>query len=157
MSKPKIITRNASRQAFLTGILLPVVAMAVFVTSIAAQDTSSHHHADASSDSVNSNPETAQDWAKDRLSKSPRHREWVKVRNGNREVNSFVVYPEVSKKATAVVVIHEIFGMSDWVQQLTDELADAGDIAIRPDLLAGMGATRGGNGVVAPHGNKAVG
>ena len=90
-----------------------MIAMVVFVSRVAAQDMSSDHHADASSDSVNSNPETTQDWAKDRLSKSPRHREWVKVKNGNREVNSFVVYPEVSKKATAVVVIHEIFGMSD--------------------------------------------
>src|SRR5258706_5811307 len=144
MSKPKIITRNASRKAFLTGILVPMIAMAVFVSRVAAQDVSSHHHADASSDSVNSNPETTQDWAKDRLSKSPRHREWVKVKNGNREVNSFVVYPEVNKKATAVVVIHEIFGMSDWVQQLTDELAEAGYIAIAPDLLSGMGLIGGG-------------
>src|SRR6266478_1217246 len=144
MSKPKIITRNASRKAFLTGILVPMIAMAVFVSRVAAQDVSSHHHADASSDSVNSNPETTQDWAKDRLSKSPRHREWAKVKNGNREVNSFVVYPEVNKKATAVVVIHEIFGMSDWVQQLADELAEAGYIAIAPDLLSGMGPKGGG-------------
>src|SRR6266404_3117920 len=144
MSKPKIIARNASRKAFLTGILVPMIAMAVFVSRVAAQDVSSHHHADASSDSVNSNPETTQDWAKDRLSKSPRHREWVKVKNGNREVNSFVVYPEVNKNATAVLVIHEIFGMSDWVQQLTDELAEAGYIAIAPDLLSGMGPKGGG-------------
>jgi carboxymethylenebutenolidase len=144
MSKRKNIRRNAPRQAFLTGILLPIIAMAAFVSSVAAQDMSSHHHVGASSDSLNPNPETTQDWAKDRLSKSPRHREWVKVKNGNREVNSFVVYPEVSKKATAVVVIHEIFGMSDWVQQLTDELAEAGYIAIAPDLLSGMGPKGGG-------------
>ena len=67
-----------------------------------------------------------QEWAKQRLAKSSRHQEWVKVKNGNREVNSFVVYPEVKEKATAVVVIHEIFGMSDWVQSLTDQLAEAG-------------------------------
>ena len=85
-----------------------------------------------------------QDWAKDRLAKSPRHREWVKVKNGNREVNSFVVYPESNKKATAVVVIHEIFGMSDWVQSLTDQLAEAGYIAIAPDLLSGAGPNGGG-------------
>src|SRR5438046_9567187 len=63
---------------------------------------------------------------------------------GNREVNSFIVYPETNKKATAVIVIHEIFGMSDWVQQLTDELAEAGYIAIAPDLLSGMGPKGGG-------------
>ena len=43
-----------------------------------------------------------------------------------------------------MVVIHEIFGMSDWVQQLTDELAEAGYIAIAPDLLSGMGPNGGG-------------
>src|SRR5689334_21414097 len=88
-------------------------------------------------------PET-QEWAKERLKKSPRHQEWVKVKNGTREVNSFVVYPEVKNKATAVVVIHEIFGMSDWVQSLTDQLAEAGYIAIAPDLLSGMGPNGGG-------------
>jgi carboxymethylenebutenolidase len=86
----------------------------------------------------------SQDWAKQRLSKSPRHQEWVKVKNGAREVNSFVVYPEVKNKATAVIVIHEIFGMSDWVQSLTDQLAEAGYIAIAPDLLSGMGPNGGG-------------
>ena len=89
-------------------------------------------------------PVSAQDWAKQRVAKSPRHREWVKVKNGAREVNSFVVYPEVKNKATAVIVIHEIFGMSDWVQSLTDQLAEAGYIAIAPDLLSGMGPNGGG-------------
>src|SRR5262245_9916568 len=79
-----------------------------------------------------------------RVAKSPRHQEWVKVKNGTREVNSFVVYPESKNKATAVVVIHEIFGMSDWVQSLTDQLAEAGYVAIAPDLLSGMGPNGGG-------------
>src|SRR6185436_9806028 len=79
-------------------------------------------------------------WAKARLEASPRHREWVNVKNGDRTVSAFVVYPEVKSKATAVVVIHEIFGMSDWVQLLADELAEAGYIAIAPDLLSGMGS-----------------
>ena len=82
--------------------------------------------------------------SKDPLLKSPRHREWVTVKNGSRNVSAFVVYPEVKNKATAVVVIHEIFGMSDWVQQLSDELAEAGYIAIAPDLLSGMGPNGGG-------------
>ncbi len=85
-----------------------------------------------------------QDWAKARLAKSPRHQEWVKVKNGNREVNSFIVYPEVKKKAPAVVVIHEIFGLTDWVQSLTDQLAEAGYLAIAPDLLSGTGPGGGG-------------
>jgi carboxymethylenebutenolidase len=87
----------------------------------------------------------AQDWAKQRADKSPRHQEWVKVKNGTREVNSFLVFPEVKGKATAVVVIHEIFGLSDWVRSLTDQLAEAGYIAIAPDLLSGMGPKGGGS------------
>jgi carboxymethylenebutenolidase len=89
-------------------------------------------------------PAPAPNWAKQALERSPRHGEWVNVKSGNRVVSAFVVYPEVSKKATAVIVIHEIFGMSDWVQLTADELAAAGYIAIAPDLLSGMGPKGGG-------------
>lgn len=89
-------------------------------------------------------PVAGQDWAKERLEKSPRHLEWVKVKNGDRTVNSFIAYPEVKEKATAVVVIHEIFGLTDWVRGVADQLAEAGYIAIAPDLLSG--AAPGGGG-----------
>lgn len=87
----------------------------------------------------------AQDWAKARLEKSPRHLEFVKVKQGNREVNCFIAFPEVKEKATAVIVIHEIFGLSDWVRGVTDQLAEAGYIAIAPDLLSGMAPKGGGS------------
>ncbi len=96
----------------------------------------------------------AQDWAKDRLEKSPRHLEWVKVKQGQREVNSFIAYPEVKEKATAVVVIHEIFGLTDWVRGVTDQLAEAGYIAIAPDLLSG--AAPGGGGTAELGSSDAV-
>jgi carboxymethylenebutenolidase len=86
----------------------------------------------------------AQDWAKKAVDASPRHHEWVNVKSGDRVVSAFVVYPEVKHKAAAVVVIHEIFGMSDWVQMLADEVAAEGSIAIAPDLLSGMGPNGGG-------------
>src|SRR5271167_1163089 len=86
----------------------------------------------------------AQDWARARVEKSPRHREWVTVKHDNRAVETFVVYPESKDKRPVVLVIHEIFGMTDWVQDLSDELAEAGYIAIAPDLLSGMG----------PHGGR---
>ena len=112
--------------------------------SACAQDMSgNHHHNDNASAATPDSMET-QEWAKQKLAKSPRHQEWVKVKNGAREVNSFVVYPENKNKATAVIVIHEIFGMSDWVQSLTDQLAEAGYVAIAPDLLSGMGPNGGG-------------
>src|SRR5437868_839119 len=90
-------------------------ALFSLIGGAAAQDLDSHHHTSADPTTTMADETITQDWAKDRLAKSPRHREWVKVKNGNREVNTFVVYPESNKKATAVVVIHEIFGMSDWV------------------------------------------
>jgi carboxymethylenebutenolidase len=86
----------------------------------------------------------AQDWAKERLEKSPRHLEFVKVKAGNREVNSFIAYPEVKDKAPAVIVIHEIFGLSDWARGVTDQLAEAGYITIAPDLLSGTAPGGGG-------------
>jgi len=66
----------------------------------------------------------------------------VTVKYDGRAVETFVVYPE-SKDKTPVVVIHEIFGMTDWVQDLADQLAEAGYIAVDPDLLSGMGAKAG--------------
>jgi len=97
---------------------------------------------------------TAQDWAKARLEKSPRHGEWVKIPQGKREVNSFITYPEVKDKATAVIVIHEIFGLTDWARGVTDQLAEAGYIAIAPDLLSGLDPKGGGTEELA--GNDGV-
>jgi carboxymethylenebutenolidase len=97
-----------------------------------------------------------QDWAKERLDKSPRHGEWVKVKHGNREVQSFVVFPEVKEKATAVVVIHEIFGLTDWVRGVADQLAEAGYIAIAPDLLSGVGPGGGGTDKLGKGVGKAI-
>jgi carboxymethylenebutenolidase len=85
----------------------------------------------------------AQDWAKAALEKSPRHREWVTVKHDNRSVETFVAYPESRDKTPAVLVIHEIFGMTDWVQEVADEFAAAGYIAVAPDLLSGMGPNGG--------------
>jgi carboxymethylenebutenolidase len=85
----------------------------------------------------------AQDWAKAALAKSPRHSEWVKVKHDSRTVETYVVYPEAKDKRPVVLVIHEIFGMSDWVQELADEVAAAGYIAVAPDLLSGMGPNGG--------------
>ncbi|MSU59429.1 MAG: dienelactone hydrolase family protein [Pedosphaera sp.] len=87
---------------------------------------------------------SAQDWAKAKIEKSPRHHEFVNVKHGDREVNCFITYPEVKDKATAVIVIHEIFGLSDWARSVTDDLAAAGYIAIAPDLLSGSAAGGGG-------------
>jgi carboxymethylenebutenolidase len=121
-----------------------LMLMCLCSVTACAQDMSGNHNHGAASSPASSDDMVSQEWAKQRVAKSPRHREWVKIKNGTREVNSFVVYPESKDKATAVIVIHEIFGMSDWVQSLTDQLAEAGYVAIAPDLLSGMGPNGGG-------------
>jgi carboxymethylenebutenolidase len=93
----------------------------------------------------------AQDWARERVEKSPRHREWVTVKHDGRNVETFVVYPESKSKTPVVLVIHEIFGMTDWVEEVADELAAAGYIAVAPDLLSGM-APNGGRTSDFPQG-----
>jgi carboxymethylenebutenolidase len=86
---------------------------------------------------------SAQDWAKEKLAKSSRHQEWVTVKQDGRAVETFVVYPESKDKRPVVLIIHEIFGMTDWVQDLADQVAEAGYIAVAPDLLSGMGPNGG--------------
>jgi carboxymethylenebutenolidase len=99
-------------------------------------------------------PAAAQDWAKARLDASPRHAEWVPIRQGGRTLHCFVVYPEVKDKAPAVLVIHEIFGLSDWARTVADKLAEAGYIAIAPDLVSGLAP--GGGGTAEFSGRDAV-
>ena len=85
------------------------------------------------------------DAAKEQLENSPRHGEWVKITTeSRREVNAFIVFPEIKENATSVIVIHEIFGLTDWIRQVGDELAKAGFVAICPDFLSGMGPNGGG-------------
>lgn len=87
----------------------------------------------------------AQDWAKQKLDKSPRHGEWVQIKHDNRTVQAYVVYPETKQKAPVIIVIHEIFGLTDWARSVADDLASHGYIAIAPDLLSGMGPKGGGS------------
>ncbi|MEY2491411.1 MAG: carboxymethylenebutenolidase [Verrucomicrobiota bacterium] len=87
---------------------------------------------------LTSDPLLGQDWAKPRLNNSPRHGEWVDFKSGGRTIKGFVVYPERKDKAPVVLVIHEIFGLTDWVRGMCDQLAENGVIAIAPDLLSGQ-------------------
>ena len=78
----------------------------------------------------------SQDYALKQLENSPRHNEWVNVQSGKRQVRCFVTYPEISGKATVVIVIHENRGLTDWVRSFADQLAEIGYIAVAPDLLS---------------------
>ena len=84
--------------------------------------------------------------AKASLERSPRHHEWVDIAVPGREakVAAFVVYPERKEKAPVVIVIQEIYGLTDWIRAVADRLAADGFIAIAPDLLSGKGPGGGG-------------
>jgi len=79
-----------------------------------------------------------------RLESSPRHHEWVEIETPkNRKVHTFVAFPETKEPATVVIVIHENKGLTDWVRGVADQLAEAGYIALAPDMLSGMAPNRG--------------
>ncbi len=97
------------------------------------------------------------DTARDRLNTSPRHGEWVSVpAPGGDAVESWIVYPERSDTAPVVVVIHEIFGLTDWIRAVADEMASQGFIAIAPDLLTGKGPDGGRTDSVDNDGARAL-
>jgi len=86
---------------------------------------------------------TAQQTPVERLNESPRHHEWVQVEHDDRTVHTFVVYPQTEEQAPAVLLIHENRGLTDWVRGLADQVAEAGFIAVAPDLLSGEGPDGG--------------
>jgi carboxymethylenebutenolidase len=61
--------------------------------------------------------------------------------SGKDTVTAYLAYPESPKPTPAVIVIHEIFGMSDFIRQTTEQLAKDGFVAIAPDLLSRRGGT----------------
>src|SRR5437868_10378800 len=82
--------------------------------------------------------EQVKDFGRDCLISSPRHGEWIDIKSGDRTIKAFVVYPESKNKTPTVLVVSEIFGLTDWVRSLCDELAENGVIAIAPDLHSGQ-------------------
>lgn len=83
--------------------------------------------------------------AKQALDTTPRHGELVDVTLADgTAMRTWISYPERSGKAGVVVVIHEIFGLSDWIRALADQLAKEGFIAVVPDLVSGLGPGGGG-------------
>ena len=93
----------------------------------------------------------AEEQAKSALEKSSRHGEYadVKVPGSAQAVRTWVVYPERKDKAPVVLVIHEIFGLSDWIRSVADQLAADGFIAVAPDLISGKGPGGGNTDSVA--------
>jgi len=84
--------------------------------------------------------------AKETLEQSPRHGEYVDVSFQDHEypINTWVVYPERPTRAPVIIVIHEIFGLTDWIRAIADDLAKQGFLALAPDFISGLGPGGGG-------------
>ena len=84
------------------------------------------------------------------LDKSPRHGEWVNVYyDGKTSIRTWIVYPERKDRAPVVLIIHEIYGLSDWIRAVADQFAKEGYIAVAPDLISGFGPNGGGSSSVS--------
>jgi carboxymethylenebutenolidase len=94
----------------------------------------------------NANLPPADPYVADALKNSPRHGEWDDIKGPDgKMIKAWVVYPRSTEKTGVVIVIHEIFGMTDWVRGVADQVAADGFIAIAPDMVSNMGPNGGGS------------
>jgi len=152
---------------------LAVLATAALATPAAAQAGADHHDHGVMAQAAPAQPAQAaapaqppaparpfprnpalpapEEGAKAAIESSPRHGEWAEVKVPGRDapVKLWVVYPERKDKAPVVLVISEIFGLSDWIRGVADQLARDGFIAIAPDFISGKGPNGGGTESVA--------
>src|SRR5256885_9703971 len=93
--------------------------------------------------------------ALEQLKSSKRRSESVDIKaSSGAPIKSFVVYPDRKDKAPVVIVIQEIFGLTDWIRGVADQLAKEGFIAIAPDFMSGMGPNHGGSAELGEEGSR---
>ena len=139
-------------------LLLSIVIMMVLgPVPVQPSDSGNSGHAGHSGTAVSqslpsSGPKIppGEEQAKTALERSPRHGEYVdlKIEGSDQPLLTWVVYPERKDKAPVVIVIHEIYGLTDWIRAVADQLAAEGFIAVAPDLISGKGPGGGGTASV---------
>ena len=140
------------RAGLAASALLMSLALTAAPGAAQAQSHDGHDHgappAAAAAPAVARNPDVpaGEAGARQVLETSPRHGEFVDIAvpGSDDPLRAWVVYPERRDKAGVVIVIHEIFGLTDWIRAVTDQLARDGFIAVAPDLLSGLGPGGGG-------------
>jgi carboxymethylenebutenolidase len=148
-------------RAVLGAVVLTILAVPVAAQTRTAVDSHVDHlllqQAAAGSAARNQNLPPDNAAAPEQLKSSPRHSEWVDIKRASGvPLKSFVIYPERKDKAPVVIVIHEIFGLTDWVRGVADQLAKEGFIAIAPDLLSGKGPNGGGSQELGENAQQAI-
>jgi carboxymethylenebutenolidase len=134
--------------------LSAVLLLAACTSAPTAMEQGDDHSMHSESSGANS-----QGMSADRLTNSPRHQEWVEVKNGDKTIYTWVVYPQTSGKVPVVVLIHENKGLNDWARGMADQVAEAGYIAVAPDLLSEFSdtMTRTSDFPTADDATKAIG
>jgi len=66
--------------------------------------------------------------------------ETVSYPSGSDTVNAYLALPSGSGKHPAIIVIHEWWGLNDWVKQQADKFAGQGYVALAVDLYRGQSA-----------------
>lgn len=91
------------------------------------------------------NQQASQAFATEKLAASPRSSRWVSLRFHGQTMRAWVDYPAGRKNAPVVLVLHEVFGLTDSTRNTADEIAAMGYIAITPDMISGLGPDGGGD------------
>jgi len=74
---------------------------------------------------------------------------------GTEPFQAWVVYPERPGPAPVVVVVHEIFGLTDWARAVADQYAAEGFLTIAPDFLSGKAPDgMGGSAALGPDASR---
>jgi carboxymethylenebutenolidase len=117
----------------------------LFALALAFPSLSAASDKDSSQTERRSDLPADEEMAKAALDRSPRHGEMVDVAlPGGPAIRTWIVYPERKERAGVALVIHEVYGLSDWIRAVADQLAREGFIAVVPDLISGMGPGGGG-------------
>jgi hypothetical protein len=135
-------TGNPVMRANPRAALMMLMLTAATVAATATASVAAGRAAAQSAQSGQSGPPLDEASAKVRLAESSRHGEYVDITvpGGSKPIRVFVVYPEIATKAPVVIVMHESFGLTDWIRGVTDQLAADGFIAIAPDLSSSSAA-----------------
>lgn len=67
--------------------------------------------------------------------------EMVQFPAGKETIDGFVAAPVKTGRYPAIIVVHEWWGLTDWVKEMTSKLADQGYVALAVDLYRGKVAT----------------
>jgi carboxymethylenebutenolidase len=86
----------------------------------------------------------SQAFATEKLAQSPRRNEWVQIARDGRTLKAWVTHPAYKRRTPVVLVLHEVFGLTDSTRNTADQIAAMGYIAITPDMLSGFGPDGGG-------------